>query len=125
MMARRPPVRPRRSRSPPSSSNSIRSRYRMLTSICNLQLDRPGGIEALTLREVPPPAAGPGQVLVRTVASTINPLDRKTRGKPDLPFPLTLGSDLAGIVVTSDIPGYRPGDRVIGLTFPKDDGIGA
>lgn len=88
-----------------------------------LQLDRPGGIDALTLRDIEAPTAGPGQVLIRTVASTINPLDRKTRGKPDLPFPLTLGSDLAGVVVTSDGPDYRPGDRVIGLAFPKDDGL--
>jgi NADPH:quinone reductase-like Zn-dependent oxidoreductase len=90
-----------------------------------VQLDRPGGIDALSLREVAAPVIEPGQILVRTVASTVNPLDRKTRNKPNLTFPLTLGSDVAGIVVESELPGYRIGDRVIALTFPTDNGIGA
>src|SRR3954471_24600444 len=106
MMAPPPPERAGRPRERPAPVDSIRTRYRKLTSMRALQLDRPGGIEALTLREVPAPTAGPGQVLIRTVASTINPLDRKTRAKPDLPSFLTLGSDVAGIVVTSDITGY-------------------
>jgi NADPH:quinone reductase-like Zn-dependent oxidoreductase len=82
-----------------------------------------GGVEVLTLREVPAPVVNPGQILVRTVASTINPLDIKMRGK-DLPFPVTFGSDVAGIVVESDVADYRPGDRVMGLVSPKD-GVGA
>jgi NADPH:quinone reductase-like Zn-dependent oxidoreductase len=90
-----------------------------------LQLDRPGGLDALTLREVPAPSPKPGQLLVRTVASTINPLDRKTRTKAHLRFPVTLGSDVAGVVVESDAADFRPGDRVIALTFPTDDGVGA
>jgi NADPH:quinone reductase-like Zn-dependent oxidoreductase len=90
-----------------------------------LQLDRPGGIDALTLREVPPPTVNPGQLLVRTVASTINPLDRKMRNRANLSFPVTLGSDIAGVVVASDLPDYRPGDRVIALTWPEDAGAGA
>lgn len=94
-------------------------------SVRALQLDRPGGLDALTLREVPTPIPKPGQILVRTVASTINPLDRKTRTKPHLSFPITLGSDVAGVVVASDAAGFRPGDRVIALTFPIEHGVGA
>src|SRR4051812_20198351 len=90
-----------------------------------LQLDRPGGIDALALRDVSPPAARPGQVLVRTVASTINPHDRKMRNKPIRAFPVTLGADIAGVVVASDIADYLPGDRVIALAWPGEDGGGA
>jgi NADPH:quinone reductase-like Zn-dependent oxidoreductase len=90
-----------------------------------LQLDRPGGIDALTLREVPPPTGKVGQVLVRTVASTINPLDRKLRNRPSITFPRTLGADIAGVVVSSDIAEYLPGDRVIALTWPEEDAGGA
>ncbi len=88
-----------------------------------LQADGNGGIEVLTLRDVPAPEATSGQILVRTVSSTINPLDIKMRGK-NVPFPVTLGCDVAGIVVESEAADYRPGDRVIGLTYP-DDGAGA
>ena len=94
-------------------------------SVRALQLDRSGGIDALTLREVPAPTPKPGQILVRTVASTINPLDRKTRRKPHVPFPITLGCDVGGVVVESDAADFRPGDRVIALTFPLDHGVGA
>ena len=90
-----------------------------------LQLDRPGGLDALTLRDVPAPLPRPGQVLVRTVASTINPLDLKMRAKPHPAFPITLGCDVAGIVVESDAPEYRPGDRVIAASGLHDDWVGA
>jgi NADPH:quinone reductase-like Zn-dependent oxidoreductase len=38
-----------------------------------VQIDRHGGIDVLTLREVPVPVPVAGEVLVRTVASSINP----------------------------------------------------
>jgi len=90
-----------------------------------LQADGAGGLDVLTLRNVPAPAAKPGQVLVRTVASTINPHDIKMRARPHLTFPITLGSDVAGVVVESDAPDYRPGDRVIAMTLDLEEGFGA
>jgi NADPH:quinone reductase-like Zn-dependent oxidoreductase len=44
-----------------------------------VQIDRHGGIDVLTLRELPAPVPATGEVLVRTVASSINPVDWKTR----------------------------------------------
>ncbi len=60
-----------------------------------------GGPEVLQLEEVPTPAAGPGQVLVKIHAAGINPVDTYIRAgtyasKPALPY--TPGKDAAGIV---------------------------
>lgn len=68
-----------------------------------VQIDRFGGPEVLHVREVPDPRPGPGEVLVRFAASTINPVDVKVRSGAERsarhPLPLTLGWDLAGQVV--------------------------
>jgi NADPH:quinone reductase-like Zn-dependent oxidoreductase len=81
------------------------------------------------VREVPEPVTGPGEVLVRTVASGVNPVDWKTRvgmcGEPFGGFPAVLGSDLAGVVVSSDHPGFAPGDRVVTMTAQLGTGVGA
>ena len=90
-----------------------------------VQADRPGGPEVLEVREVLCTQTGPGQVLVRTVASSLNPIDRKMRGRESLTFPLTLGWDLAGLVVESDVARFRRGNRVIAMTDPLVTGIGA
>jgi NADPH:quinone reductase-like Zn-dependent oxidoreductase len=90
-----------------------------------VQVDRMGGIEVLTLREVPVPTAGPNQVLVRTIASSLNPIDRKMRTRKGLTFPLTFGWDVAGVVVESNVSEYKAGDRVIALTSPLANGVGA
>lgn len=59
-------------------------------------IDVHGGPETLIVREVPEPPCGPAQVLVRTVASTLNPVDWKTRtGDVGPALPATLGWDLA------------------------------
>ncbi|NLT54853.1 MAG: NADP-dependent oxidoreductase [Actinomycetales bacterium] len=78
-------------------------------------IDRHGGPEVLTLTELPEPVPAAGQVLIRTVASSINPVDWKTRAGllPTVPTPMVMGSDLAGIVVRGDGRYFAPGDRVI------------
>jgi NADPH:quinone reductase-like Zn-dependent oxidoreductase len=76
----------------------------------------------LANQQVEPPAAGPGQVLVRVCASGVNPLDTKiAAGKADharVQLPAILGIDMAGVVdsVGADVEGYAPGDRVYGMT---------
>ena len=40
-----------------------------------VQLESFGGPEALNLREVPTPQAGPGQIRVRVTAAGLNPMD--------------------------------------------------
>lgn len=64
-----------------------------------------GTTEALRYEDAPQPVAGPGEVLVRVRAASVNPVDAKTRrgagiaGRLHDPFPLILGWDLAGDVV--------------------------
>jgi NADPH2:quinone reductase len=78
-----------------------------------------GGPEHLELREVPDPAAGPGQVIVRLAATSVNPADVKIRrgGGPLAPdLPGILGMDVAGVVesVGEGVTGFREGDAVYG-----------
>ncbi|OLR94423.1 NADP-dependent oxidoreductase [Actinokineospora bangkokensis] len=90
-----------------------------------IQLDRPGGPDALTVRELPAPARADGEVLIRTIASSINPVDSKTRAMagPER-LPMTLGWDLAGVVLASDHPGFSTGDRVIAMSAQFATGRG-
>jgi NADPH:quinone reductase-like Zn-dependent oxidoreductase len=90
-----------------------------------VQVDHPGGPEVLQVRGVPAPAARAGEVLVRTTATSLNPVDVAMRANPRLRFPLTLGWDLAGIVIESDAPDFKPGDRVMALVDPRTTGVGA
>jgi NADPH2:quinone reductase len=65
---------------------------------------------------MPDPQPAAGQVLVRTKAIGVNPVDTYIRsGKyGPRPFPFTPGTDAAGLVesVGSDVIGIKPGDRV-------------
>lgn len=87
--------------------------------------DEYGGLEVLTVLEVPVPEPGPDQVLVQVRAASINEWDQGLmRGKPVVnrtgglrrPRRRTLGSDVAGVVesVGSAVTGVRPGDEVFG-----------
>lgn len=68
------------------------------------------------------PVPGPGQVLVRVLASGANPLDTKIRAgvaaHAKQPLPSILGIDLAGVVeqVGEGVVDYRRGDEVYGMT---------
>ncbi|MEU1779061.1 NADP-dependent oxidoreductase [Streptomyces abikoensis] len=90
-----------------------------------VQIDVHGGPEVLSVREVADPRPGPGEVLIRTVASSLNPVDWKTRVWDVGPaFPMTLGWDLAGIVVASSSAGFAVGDRVIAMSAQVATGRG-
>ncbi len=91
-----------------------------------------GPANVLEVRDVPEPAAGPGQLLVRMHASSLNPLDVKLRGGSlrrlmPLKFPAILGFDLAGVIegVGSEITGWSLGDRVYGRIDAKTGGAHA
>lgn len=80
-------------------------------------LPRFGGPELFELRDVPKPAPGPGEVLVRVVASGTNPVDAKLRasgGWAGLAPPTVLGYDASGVVeaVGAGVKDLRPGDEV-------------
>lgn len=72
------------------------------------------------ISDIPVPAPGPGDVLVRIAASGTNPLDTKihagTAEHARHPLPAILGIDLAGTVeaVGSAVTDFRPGDEVYG-----------
>jgi NADPH:quinone reductase-like Zn-dependent oxidoreductase len=75
-----------------------------------------GGPEVLVLEEVPDPVAGPGEVLVRLRAASLNHLDVWVRkGLPSVPKPRILGADGAGVVeaLGEGVDGLELGQRVV------------
>jgi zinc-binding alcohol dehydrogenase/oxidoreductase len=75
-----------------------------------------GGPEVVVVEEAPDPAAGPGEVLVRLRAASLNHLDVWVRkGLPSVPKPRILGADGAGIVeaLGEGVTGFAVGDRVV------------
>jgi NADPH:quinone reductase-like Zn-dependent oxidoreductase len=75
-----------------------------------------GGPEVVVVEEVPDPVPGPGEVLVRLRAASLNHLDVWVRrGLPSVPKPRILGADGAGIVeaLGDGVTGLAPGDRVV------------
>jgi NADPH:quinone reductase len=74
------------------------------------------------LVELARPRAAAGQVLVRIMASGVNPLDTKIRtgngGHAKQTLPAVLGMDMAGVVeeVGPGVTGFRVGDEVFGMT---------
>jgi NADPH:quinone reductase-like Zn-dependent oxidoreductase len=80
-----------------------------------------GGPEQLTLEERPDPTPGAGDVLVRVVATSVNPFDLKLRSGAlrdfvPLTFPAILGFDVSGTVaaVGPGVKAFSPGDQVFG-----------
>jgi len=81
------------------------------------------GIEALAITDLPEPAPGPGQVVVRVRAVSLNYRDLLvTKGlySRKLPLPLTICSDCAGEVVAAGagVTRLAPGDRVASIFMP-------
>ncbi len=76
-----------------------------------------GGPDVLVYEDVPTPAPGPAQLLVKIAAATVNPNDvavREDRFPTPKQPPKILGSDGAGVVelVGPDVTAAKPGDRV-------------
>jgi NADPH:quinone reductase-like Zn-dependent oxidoreductase len=81
-----------------------------------------GGPSNLKYEDFADPKPGPGEVLVRVHAVSINPIDFKIRSgaaKERFPieFPAILGRDVAGVVVGlgQDVTGFNEGDRVFAV----------
>ncbi|HET8743761.1 MAG TPA: zinc-binding dehydrogenase [Gaiella sp.] len=75
-----------------------------------------GGPEVVVVEEAPDPVPGPGEVLVRLRAASLNRLDVWVRrGLPSVPKPRILGADGAGVVeaLGDGVTGLEPGDRVV------------
>ena len=76
-----------------------------------------GAPDVMKFEDVPDPAPGPGQVLIRVHASGVNPVEAYIRAgtyarKPNLPY--IPGSDVGGTVekVGPNVTAFKPGDRV-------------
>ena len=80
-----------------------------------------GGLDSLVVEDLPRPAPGEGEVLLRVKAAGVGPWDAKIRsghsGLPQ-PLPLTPGSDVSGVVeeVGAGVSQFRTGDAVFGAT---------
>ena len=81
-----------------------------------------GGPEVLKFEEYPDPVAGPGEVLVRVAATSVNPIDYKRRAgltKDFYPmnFPGLIGVDIAGTAVKigPGVEGFSVGDQVFAM----------
>ena len=83
-------------------------------------LDAPGAAFRIATLSRPVPQAG--QVLVRVIASGINPLDLKIRSGEAAharhPLPAILGIDMAGVIesVGASVTDFDVGDHVYGMT---------
>ncbi len=92
----------------------------MSIAIC---YDRYGPPEVLKVAEVDAPEPGPGHVLVRVHAGTVNPLDIKLR-RGDMAatrpatFPVVPGLDAAGTIeaIGAQSGGFAVGEEVFGIT---------
>src|SRR3954452_18116057 len=81
----------------------------------------PGGPETLRIEELPDPPPGPGELLVRVHAASINYpdvliIEDKYQLKPPRPF--APGSEIAGEIATvgDGVSGWKEGDRIIAAT---------
>ena len=80
-------------------------------------LDSFGSPDVLHLRDVDQPAPGPGEVLVRVHATSVNPVDTKIRaqgGNYGLEPPIILGYDVSGVIesVGDGVDDLSAGDEV-------------
>jgi NADPH:quinone reductase-like Zn-dependent oxidoreductase len=81
-----------------------------------------GGPEVLKFEDYPDPVPGPGEVLVRVTAASVNPIDYKrraglTKDFYPLQFPGLIGVDMAGTVVKigPGVEGFSAGDQVFAM----------
>ncbi len=78
-----------------------------------------GSPDCIQYGDLPDPTLGENQVLVRTAAVSVNPIDTYIRNGANywpLPYPYVIGCDIAGTVVDigPKVSQFRPGDRVWG-----------
>jgi NADPH:quinone reductase-like Zn-dependent oxidoreductase len=89
-----------------------------------IQMKQYGDENQLELVDLAQPKAGKGQLVVRILATSFNPIDpKRTSGKMresfPLQFPFVPGGDFSGVVdsVGEGVRGYRPGEEVFGYSM--------
>jgi NADPH:quinone reductase-like Zn-dependent oxidoreductase len=87
-------------------------------------IEQYGNPEVLTLKDLPIPEPKSGEVLVKSHAVSVNPVDYKWRKNgPFKSFPLVLGWDISGVIeaLGPDTTGFNVGDAVFGMVrFPQE-----
>ena len=81
-----------------------------------IRIHEDGGPEVLRYEDAPEPEAGPGEVLVRVRAASLNHLDVWVRkGLPSVPKPRILGADASGVVagLGDGVAGFEEGEAVV------------
>jgi NADPH:quinone reductase-like Zn-dependent oxidoreductase len=85
-----------------------------------------GGPEVLKYGDLPDPVAGPGQIVVDTVAASVNGADPKVCAGEykQVTFPVIPGRDFSGVVsvLGAGVEGLRIGDEVFGVLEAGRDG---
>src|SRR5438552_4945981 len=89
-----------------------------------------GGPEVIVVEDVRRPVPGAGELLVRVAAAGIGPWDaliQEGKSKVSPQPPLTLGSDLSGVVeeVGQGVPDFKIGGEIYGVTNPQFCGANA
>jgi NADPH:quinone reductase-like Zn-dependent oxidoreductase len=86
-----------------------------------------GSPDELKFEDMPDPSPGPGEVLIRTAATSINPLDLKIRSGAfkeyfPLSLPAILGWDVSGTVEKAGpgVKDFTKGDKVFAQTAHSD-----
>lgn len=104
----------------------------MATEMKAVRIHAYGGPEVLQYEVAPRPAPGPGEVLIRVEATTVNPFDCALRAGwlanyIQLPLPLIPGTDIAGVVeeVGEGVASFRRGDDVYARGGVTRDGANA
>lgn len=94
-----------------------------------VSISRFGGPEVLRVEEVPRPAPGPGELLVRVHAAAVNPVDTGVRagqsqGIAGARLPYIPGYDLSGVVaeVGEGVTRFAPGDEVFAMLHLRRGG---
>ena len=89
-------------------------------------IEKFGGPEVLKYGDLPDPAPAPGQIVVDTVAASINAADWKVRAGEYKQgnFPLVLGRDFSGVVsaLGQGVTDWKVGDEVFGVLETGRDG---
>lgn len=89
-------------------------------------IEKFGSPDVLKYGDLPDPVAGPGQVVVDTVAASVNGADPKVCAGEykQVTFPVVLGRDFSGVVsaVGAGVSDLKVGDEVFGVLETGRDG---
>src|SRR5580765_7335224 len=80
-----------------------------------IQVPKVGGVEVLTLVDIPTPKPKPNEVIVKIAAAGVNYIDVYFReGRYPITVPFIIGQEASGQVseVGTDVKDFKPGDRV-------------